>query len=147
VQHFAENAVLKKKDNMKRLILLLPVLAVLATGCKDENTGGEMVEGGWKWRYSVGGFGGNDTIRPWASDTVILELNADLTYKETRNGNTTAQGTYVIEDVTSIYSQQQEPAVIFDTAAAYPLLIDVNGDHLILRDNTTEPYAHHYIMQ
>ena len=134
-------------DFMRKISFVIFILLEVFLSCSKKTTSfvGKSIVGNWQWINSVGGFTGHDTLKPNLDTSVILILAPDHTYKRTLNGQITAQGSYDLISVESIYGKSKREAIRFDNFATNDgLIINLDEPNLTLSDNHVEPYTHFY---
>lgn len=127
--------------------LLLFLIMGITFSCSKERPRSlnESLLGNWEYIRSVGGFTGNDTIRPPLNTTIILSLSSNQAYSISSNGQITKQGVYKVVSIQNFITGSYQPAIQFDNFSSNDgLLIDLNDPVLSLSDNHYEPYGHLY---
>jgi hypothetical protein len=130
-----------ERQRMKKWMIVLTSVSLIAVACTKDSEQAKDITGKWQWEMSVGGFTGNDTLRPSAGTAVYLWLKNDGTYQRSANDEVTGEGSYAVTEVTSIFTNTTQKAIRFDNNSSNEKLIQWNGNQLILLDNHVEPYG------
>lgn len=129
---------------MKKWMMALMGISLMGVSCTKDSEQVKDITGKWQWKMSVGGFTGNDTLRPSTGTAVYLLLKSDGTYQRRTNDGVTGEGSYAVTEATSIFTNSTQKAIRFDNNSANEKLIQWNGNQLILLDNHVEPYGAEY---
>lgn len=130
-----------------RLLFLLIGLVLMLVSCRKDKDDNKDIYHQWKWENSIGGFTGNDTVKPTNNTTVTLTLKRDMSFIEESNGQPVSQGSFRITTVGTqkILQADSLSSVTGVWFINHGAIVTIKEDRLHLTEyQVSEPYTHYF---
>lgn len=132
---------------MKAIFLAVICSTLFLAGCEKNVAPENPLIGKWLWEKSAGGATGNDLKTPLPGTFKVLWILSDTEYLIDQGQDNYARMRYTVAPATDISTGQSVQGITFydeNNTPGIPQYYIIQGDQLVITDNITEPYTHHY---